>query len=99
MSSAFISPSTNLYTPLLYIADYFCDPPPLFSQVARISRYNFGSIFQKLVPVLGQDLEGVPEPPDPALVAVVLVRIDVEPQVLVYLEHRVGGHLVEDALC
>ena len=51
---------------------------------------------QILISILCQDLERVPEPPDPALIAVLLVGVDVEPQVLVDLEHRMRRHLVED---
>ena len=52
-----------------------------------------------LVSSSGNNLESVPEPLDPALVAVLLPGVDVEPQVLVRPKHRVNRHRAVNALC
>ena len=52
-----------------------------------------------LVSSSGNNLESVPESLDPALVAVLLPGVDVEPQVLVRPKHRVNRHRAVNALC
>ncbi len=52
-----------------------------------------------LVSSPGNNLESVPEPLDPALVAVLLPGVDVEPQVLIRPKHRVNRHRAVNALC